>query len=153
MNAYLQQKLAQDDETLFLQGACHLFADELLPRLLSQGFSLRRLADMNSTTVQMQARHVYLLRDDVMVDVLGKQSERSYIQEMREERLQNGGPLPDFRSLECSRDELFLPVPRDNDFERGLRNRWYHLLDAEFVTECRMRAQRLILQSPEKYDS
>jgi hypothetical protein len=123
----------------------------MVPLLASEGFSLRRLADTNRTSEQEQALHVYLARDDVMFDVRGRQSETSYIQGMRDYRQEYGGPVPDFRSIECSEEELFLPIPRDTDLERGPRNRWCHILDPEFLAECRTRARRLIQLSPGRY--
>jgi hypothetical protein len=151
MKPYLQEKLNGDDNTLFKKGACHVFADELFPRFASHGFSLRRLADTNATSDQMQALHVYLVRDDVMFDVGGRGSEATYIQEAIDYRTKTGGPVPSFCPIPCSRDELFTAVVRECDDERGLRNHWWHFLDEEFIAECRRRAKLLIDQFPEKY--
>src|SRR5881394_3843039 len=121
MNLHLRHKLDSDDNTLFTQCACHVFADELCSQFACQGFSLRRLADTNLTDERAQALHVYLGRNDVMLDVRGIQSELSYIQDAKDFRLKNGGPVPGFRAVMCSREELFTPIIRDSDIERGPR--------------------------------
>jgi hypothetical protein len=151
MNAYLQNLLSDDDITLFTQCACHVFANELACDLIPKGFVLSRLADLNRTHTQMRALHVFLCRDGVMVDVEGMQSVDNYIEESRQYRLQHGGPTPDFKVLDCARDDLFQPVPSPLDDERGPHNKWRHLIDPEFVTLCRRRARARLTASPELY--
>lgn len=151
MRSHLREKL-DDGKTLFNKGGCHVFADELYARLVTHGFTLRRLADANRTSVQFEALHIYVAKGDTIIDVEGIRRETDLIREMEEYRLQHGGPVPDYQAFECSHEELFKPFERDSDSERGIHNRWDYILDEEFVAECRKRASRLISQFPERYD-
>src|SRR6185436_3982226 len=106
-----------------------------------KGFALRRLADTNLSSPQKQALHVYLLHEGVMLDVNGRQSEAKFIREEQDYRIANGGPIPNIRSFECSREELFTSDPTAMSDETGERNKWRLLPDSEFVEECRSRAR------------
>jgi hypothetical protein len=150
MKAALGERLNQTDEELFGQGACHVFADELYKRLALHGFTLRRLADTNRSTVDFEALHVYVGNGDTMIDVDGVRSEKDFIREM--ERFRGNKPVPAFKVFECSREELFTPVPRDNDGEEGFGNRWNHIIDADFVVVCRKRATDCIKTFAAKYN-
>jgi len=144
----LAQKLADDDTTLFSEGACHVFADELYERLAIKGFTFRRLADKSMVSRQGAALHVYLGRGERFVDVNGLHTERDLIQEMQTHRLPW---VSDLQPIECTRGELFTPVPELNDSEHGVRNQWGLYLDIEFVEACRKRASQLILCQSEIY--
>src|SRR5437763_1152427 len=78
----LAQTLLGDDATLFSEGACHIFADELYNRLATHGFRFRRLDDTNMVTREGRALHVYLGNHEQMVDVKGIRGERDFIDEM-----------------------------------------------------------------------
>jgi hypothetical protein len=151
MKPDLRAKLVCDDKMLFTQCACHVFADELATKLSSRGFALNRLADLNRTAAQMQALHVFMSKDGIMIDVEGEQKVDEYLESCRQFRRDHDGPVPDFAVLECSREELFETVPMAGDDERGVRNKWHHLIDSDFVSECRRRAQARLAASPELY--
>lgn len=148
MNLILAEKLAGDDTTLFNQGACHVFADELSRWLTIKGFRFRRLADQKMTSRQGNALHVYLAKGDRLVDVNGLQSEGDLIQKRHADRLPWNSNL---QAVECTREEIFTPFPQADDPQCGVRNQWGLDLDAEFVEASRKRASQLISRQPEIY--
>lgn len=151
MKPYLRDKLACDDKTLFTQGACHVFADELATKLSSKGFALNRLADLNRTAAQMQALHVFMSKDGIMVDFEGEQRVDEYLESCQWFNRDNQGPMRNYAVMECSRDELFQAVPIAGDDDQGARNKWRHLIDTEFVSECRRRARARLAAAPQLY--
>lgn len=152
MKTHLREKLdLEDNETLFSQGACHVFADELYARLAPFGFRLRRLADVNRTNVRFEALHVCGGKGDTIVDVDGARKENDVVREWIDFRRRHSTAVPNYQFFECSREELFSPVQRGNDSEQGIGNRWHYIVDEEFVAECRKRASGLIERFPEKY--
>jgi hypothetical protein len=144
----LAQTLADSDTTLFSEGACHVFADELHERLAIKGFTFRRLADKNMASRQGEALHVYVARGDQLIDVNGLQKECDFIQRLHTIRLPW---VSNLQAIECTREEVFTPVPWHNDSERGVRNQWGLYLDIEFVKACRRRASQLISCRSEMY--
>jgi hypothetical protein len=144
----LAQTLADGDTKLFIEGACHIFADELHERLAIKGFTFRRLADKNMGSRQGKALHVYMARGDEFIDVNGLQKECDLIQRLNTIRLPW---VSNLQPIECTREELFTSVPWHNDSERGIRNQWGLNLDKEFVEACRRRASQLISCQSETY--
>jgi hypothetical protein len=151
VNPVLAEKLAGDDTTLFNQGACHVFADELYSWLAIKGFAFRRLADESiKSSPQGKALHVYLARGDRLIDVNGLQMERDLIQRRHDERSRSGW-VPNLQAIECTHEELFTPFPRLDDPKCGVRNQWGLDLEVEFVEACRKRASQLISCRSEIY--
>ncbi|HEV3392441.1 MAG TPA: hypothetical protein VG103_02925 [Chthoniobacterales bacterium] len=150
MKPVLRKQLLRDDKELFAQGACHIFADELYKRLAPHGFTLRRLADTNRSTVEFEALHVYVGKGSTMVDVDRIRNETDFIQEMEEFR--NNKPVPAFKVFQCSHEELFTPVGRESDADEGIGNRWNHIIEEDFTAACRKRARNIIAASPAKYN-
>jgi len=150
MKPVLRKRLLSDDKELFSKGACHIFADELYKRLAPHGFTLRRLADTNRATVEFEALHVYVGKGSTMVDVDGIRNQTDFIQEMEEFR--NNKPVPAFKVFQCLREELFTPIARESDAEEGIGNRWNHIIEEDFIAECRKRAHDLIAANPAKYN-
>lgn len=171
MKLKLEELLNQDDdEALFTGGACHIFADELLKSLKTlgcHGFSFRRygLPEKPGQHSLMQAEHVYLAKDDTMIDIKGIRSEKKMIHEKRSESGR------DYQAFDCSHFDLFNvheaavnedTAPVDYNLEQSCEkifrslpqrcvNRWGHRLDKENVEKCRERARRAISTLPQKY--
>jgi hypothetical protein len=146
MKLHLQKKLDWHTERLFTEGACHVFADELLTALVSSGPVLRRLVLLEGTTAADGAEHVVVSCGSDIIDVKGRKPAAECLQEYKDKL--NG----DVELVQCSREELFSPVLRPlSDEERGVRNRWLLHLDPEFVDACRSIARRVIDLYPSKF--
>jgi hypothetical protein len=144
MLPYLEKKLNVPDTDLFTRAACHIFADVLYASLSTEGFTFRRAA-LLKIYLNFPALHVYLGKGGLAFDVRGRQTEADCISRLQIEWTTPTDPA-DVSPFDCARDELFDPLPRDNDNERGLRNKWNLNLDADFVAACRQRAQAFIYQ-------
>ena len=149
MHCELEKKLERPDVELFKIGGCHIFAVVLADHLESRGFILSR---MESETLPWgcedgQARHVFLLRGDTMVDVEGVQSLASYIERDLGEQKQEA--LNALRAVRCTKKELLTETKKTEHGHPG--NKWNLILDPEFRAECERRARAIIEHDPKKY--
>ena len=144
MKPYLQEKFSQPDIELFTTAACHVYAEALERRFGSNGFTLRRVA-LTKTFVSLPALHVCVAKEGTMMDVTGIHQEEKFIKDTSRVWTKPGDPA-EVAVFDCTREELFTAIHRDDDDERGLRDKWDLHVDREFLAACQLRAEHHIAE-------
>lgn len=155
--------MEESDEKLFSEGACHVFADELVREFADLHYRFRRLdsepwnRDIFKKTRKCLGEkylvHVYAGVDGIMIDVRGVQYESEFLEEYLSENLCPGIPIETYEKpfpRYCTRAELFEAVLDEGD--SGVMNRDRLYLDPGFIVRCRRRARRLISSNRDLYD-
>ncbi len=157
----LQTLLTLSDNELFVGGACHIFADELITFFQDQGYLFcaveaeRWIGHEDQRDELFESKslaHVLAVKDGVVVDVNGIIMKESYADEYYEKYLKLCGPTRYFRKAyfrECSRDELFEIKVREDEGGPMSRHRLY--LHPEFVNVASSRARLLIEAEADRF--
>jgi hypothetical protein len=154
--------LQETDESLFMTGACHVFAREVADYFASTGYEIWCMEEEQwiiqspgSGESKFGLRHlvhVYAKLDASLIDVRGIREEQSHRDAYEAEHRTNHGFSTSFHKTfvrRCTLEELFTITQTESDTGPMNRNRLY--LHEDFVDEATRRARALIKNSPGRF--
>jgi hypothetical protein len=151
--------LTGDIETLFTNGACHVFARALINQFPEYGLKCARLQQWAQSTGKPRQKfgrerlvHVYAYHEGAMVDVTGRGNENQWFDSWLEKNPHYTACMVQCERVfrRCSLKVLFTTNACQVD-ENGAKSCDGLFLDADFLHEADGKAKRHILANLQKY--
>lgn len=137
------------DFDLFRQGACHIFADELMQLLPTPKGQMKRIR-LAKQHFCFEAVHVYIEKGGIAFDVYEPMPEQECLNRAKEQWSKPGDEA-EVETFPCGKDDLFCRDENSYSTEVGWKSGWNLYLDAEFVAACRFRARAFIMANASRY--